>query len=125
MTTTTKQRERIRQHGLNLLEIFKAAPQVDPLDLCKKLRRLEFQGHALAERVCNGEIYADDHDRAKDLILAKVDKLLNFRQSGIPVFLNTDPRGYALKIDDSYMREHKLRLATDWGGYGLIAPDIT
>lgn len=50
----------------------------------------------------------------------------------VPVFINLDPRGYALKIQDSWMREqrnnsataYKAALAQDWGGYGLIAPEI-
>lgn len=47
----------------------------------------------------------------------------------IPVFINLDPRGYALKIDDEWMRANQGKwgddnLTTDWGGYGLIAPEI-
>lgn len=40
------------------------------------------------------------------------------------VFVNLDPRGYALKIDDEYMRAHNLKLHTDMGGYGILAPEI-
>ncbi len=42
----------------------------------------------------------------------------------IPVFINRDPRGYALKINDEWMRANNAKLETDWGGYGLIAPEI-
>lgn len=47
----------------------------------------------------------------------------------IPVFVNLDPRGYSLKIDDQWMRANQGKwnddnLTTDWGGYGIIAPEI-
>jgi hypothetical protein len=42
----------------------------------------------------------------------------------VPVFLNRDPRGYALKIDDEWMRSQAHPLHRDWGGYGIIAPEI-
>lgn len=52
----------------------------------------------------------------------------------VPVFLNRDPRGYALKIDDQWIRDRATRISTngetyplhtDWGGYGIIAPDLS
>lgn len=42
----------------------------------------------------------------------------------VPVFINLDPRGYALKIDDEWMRRKDAKLHTDMGGYGIIAPEI-
>jgi hypothetical protein len=42
----------------------------------------------------------------------------------VPVFVNLDPRGYALKIDEAWMRKHNPALSRDWGGYGLLAPEI-
>lgn len=47
------------------------------------------------------------------------------RKPLVPVFLNGDPRGYALKIEDNWMRARpELRLHSDWGGYGILAPEI-
>ncbi len=46
------------------------------------------------------------------------------RPKTVAVFLNRDPRGYALKINDEEVRARSLDIATDWGGYGLIAPDL-
>ena len=40
------------------------------------------------------------------------------------IFVNGDCRGYALKIDDKYIRENNIKLHCDWGGYGIIAPDF-
>ena len=42
-----------------------------------------------------------------------------------PLFVNGDARGYALKIMDSYVMERRLDIYKDWGGYGIIAPDLT
>ncbi len=47
------------------------------------------------------------------------------RKPLVPVFFNGDPRGYTLKIRDEYAREHQLKIHRDWGGYGIIAPDLS
>lgn len=54
------------------------------------------------------------------------------RKPLVPVFVNLDPRGYALKIDDEWVRDqradhrtaYKAAIHQDWGGYGIIAPEI-
>ncbi len=173
MTTTSKQdmRARIQRHGEQLLAIFPRATERDPVNLCRKLRRLESHGARVALRLCNGPEYAEgDVESIINELLARVNKLLgnhsrthNCRcghewissiarshitanisgeptpycpmcgkravQSSpaisVPVFINRDPRGYALKIDDHYMREHDAALHQDWGGYGIIAPDLS
>ena len=53
-----------------------------------------------------------------------IDKALNFKAQGIPVFINGDPRGYALKIKEEYVRKHNLKIYRDFGGYGIIAPEF-
>ena len=46
------------------------------------------------------------------------------RKPLVPVFVNRDPRGYALKIEDEYVRANGLQIHRDWGGYGILAPEI-
>ena len=124
---TTKQREAIIRHGNNLLGIFPDARENDPLVLCKKLRRLESEGAALGLRLCNGPDYPEDEaDILEGRIMDKTRGLLfgNKRLDNVPIFLNLDPRGYALKIEDGWMREHNATLHRDMGGYGIIAPEI-
>ncbi len=124
---TDTQWERIEAHGRNLLALFPQAEEQDPMALCKRLRRLERKGAALASRQCDESTYLADEEweAAKDAILAKVDELLDFTAAGVPVFFNTDPRGYALKVREEYMRARPgLALHRDWGGYGIIAPEI-
>ena len=43
----------------------------------------------------------------------------------VPIFLNLDARGYSLKIDCEWMRANRNRLYRDWGGYGILAPDLS
>jgi hypothetical protein len=50
-----------------------------------------------------------------------------FPDLAIDLYINTDPRGYALKINDEVMRSGKydvVGLDRDWGGYGLLSPQI-
>ena len=121
-----KTKAAVIRHGENLLKVFPHASERDPVELCRKLRRLESRGAALGLRMCNGPEYPEgEEDKITVNILAKVDTLLNFKASGVPVFVNRDPRGYALKIDDKWLQEHKPALYSDWGGYGIVAPDLT
>lgn len=116
--------ERIRKHGKSLLAAFPDAVEEDPDRLCRALRRIEVKIHAMAEQVCNGTADYDAWERASDAALAKVRGIL--RPSGAlsdALEINGDPRGYALKISDSAVRN--LRIHRDWGGYGILAPDLS
>ncbi len=128
---TTKQESAIAKHGRKLLAIFPNAKEQDPVKLCKKLRRLEAKGAAIALRLCTGpEFDSPEHvDELTESVLGEVDFLLDndfvkCSPKRVPIFVNRDPRGYALKIDDTYIREHNLDIERDWGGYGLLAPEI-
>lgn len=164
----TETMQAVIEHGENLLKIFPKAKEKDPVKLCRKLRRLEREGHAAGIRYCNGPDFAEGElDRITANILERVNSLLGntFRDQfntgmpcscrhgqertncarcegtgqiidfkrfhdgtewkPVPVFINLDARGYALKIKDEYMLEHGLNLHRDWGGYGIIAPDLT
>jgi len=130
---------RIAEHGRRLLAIFPNATEQDPVKLCKKLRHFEAEGQAIGVRLCNGPEWIDKYghadpagaDRECTLVLRKVYKLLTgsflagHDGRSVPIFLNRDPRGYALKIRDDWMRANNVQLERDWGGYGIIAPEIT
>ncbi len=127
---TTKQEAAIRQHGELLLAIFPEAAERDPVTLCKKLRTLEGKAARIALRFCNGPEfdYPDQADRKIDGILDRVHQLLGLSDvPHAPIFVNRDPRGYALKVHSEWMdaaRGAWCRLPKDWGGYGIIAPEI-
>ena len=135
--------EAITRHGETLLRAFPNATEKNPVALCKKLRRIET---AVARPIldnCNGDngVTVEQLDAICHKALARVEKLL-FADgviSGEPanricgLFVNRDPRGHALKLDDAWSRNfndnqymHKLpALHTDMGGYGIIAPNLT
>ena len=122
MKPTKKERmyQRIQKHGEQLNAIFKTA--YEPVELRKKLRRIELHQRGAGVDYCNGVINSDQFIEIETRTLTKLYKLLG---NSVPVMINGDPRGYALKIDDSIVRERKLDIMTDWGGYGLLAPDLT
>lgn len=132
-----KTRQAIIRHGQALLAAFPNATELDPLALCKKLRRIEHSAAQIGLRLSNGPEWAyDEADKAKDAIRTRLWKLLNWTsEQAQHFFVNCDPRGLALKMEDDWTRSHnaqlrasdtpEFQLQTDWGGYGLIAPDLT
>lgn len=122
MTTTQKQAmyQQIEQHGNNLNAIFNTG--IEPVKLCKSLRRIEAKAHKIAIDWCNGDIDADVADGMARKIIKQAQKILGDKY---PVKFNGDCRGYTLKISDKVMRGNNLHLYTDMGGYGIICPDFT
>lgn len=128
MTATAKRHamyERIQRHGQNLLAIFPNATERDPVKLCKRLRQIEAKAKRANVRLCSDPEYTRGaFDAAHAIARGKTIALLG-GFGDVSMFVNGDPRGYALKIDDGWMRENRPALHTDWGGYGIIAPDLT
>lgn len=119
-TTTIRSMER---HGKNLANIF-GRQDLDPIELYKQVRRIEQRAHRMAEDYCNGVYSSEDWEKETDRLLGKLDKILGFRTREVPVFVNGDPRGYALKIREKFTQEKLVgKIATDFGGYGILAPD--
>jgi len=116
--------QQIENHGKNLNMVF--GLNEDPVKLAKKLHSIEVKAHKLAEDYCNGEngVTTDNWEEKSDAILDKLDKVIGFKKLNIPVFVNGDARGYALKINDKYVSAHDLKLHKDWGGYGILSPEF-
>ena len=121
----TRMYEQIRKHGEALERIFKTG--MEPVKLSKLVLRVERVAHQLAEDYCNGKdgIHSENIDIYTETILKRLDRLINWHGVGVPVFINLDARGYALKIDSEYVQEHNLDIYKDWGGYGILAPDFS
>ncbi len=113
-------------------------PKPAGLLLWRRLRRVETRAHNAATAQCNGEAYQgepyrteEEHDAFIATIRADVGRILG----GVPAgfFVNQDPRGYALKIrtprSDPKRSPDEVTecpgLESDWGGYGILAADIT
>lgn len=115
---------RERRHGLALQKIFPATKGMDPEELVASLAKVEKAAHKLAEDECNRPLPDGYVERRSAEILGWLDSILAFKAAKVPVFLNGDPRGYALKIQDGYVRARKLDIERDWGGYGILAPEF-
>ena len=98
--------------------------------MMKRLCVIEKRLHGWAEEACSigsSEEQQKRRERKEEELLDEVKVMLPLAASAI--FSNGDPRGWALKIDDNFMRQWESRkpdnprLARDWGGYGLISPD--
>ena len=95
----------------------------------KKAREIPYDVIPSIRTYVDERMKEEDWNTEVDNILTKLSVLwmsfgrkLPFKK--IPVFVNGDPRGYALKIDDSYVKKFNLKIERDWGGYGIIAPDF-
>lgn len=97
----------------------------------KRLATIEKSLHQYAERECC-EAISDKVQRRMD---ARREAWLVEVRAMLPlvadhIFANGDPRGWALKLSDEFMRgQYGLdpdspinRLQRDWGGYGLLCP---
>lgn len=104
----------IEKHGKEIIKYFNLKDQ-NPLDISKKLFSLERKMHRACEAYCNGTISEGELDIVEVNILSKVKGVLGSLHG---IFINHDPRGYALKLNISnfYMK--------DFGGYGILAPNF-
>ena len=117
--------KRIKKHGEHLGIIFPERSIHEPVKLCKTLRKLERRAAAVALALCNGGVEQAVADEAFQAIEHEVNAVLGFARSDVPVFVNRDPRGYALKIESEWVHDNAPRLHHDWGGYGILAPDFS
>jgi hypothetical protein len=126
----------IEKHGANLNAIFETG--IENTTLCRKLFRLERKANRATTCLCNTntlhlmelnrftgydveQATEEKQEKFFEDILNEVDKILSFRSKGVEVFINYDPRGYAFKIKNA----KGMQICTDWGGYGIIAPDFS
>jgi len=124
LTKKQERDERILRNGFRLQRTFNVT-NLGPLALTKAVHRIETAMHRVAEDYCNGIITEEQSDKKEQSAIKRLDALLNFKAQGIPVFINADTRGYALKISDAWMIGHpECDLERDWGGYGILAPEI-
>ena len=119
------------KQGDALRALFPKASEYAGYALYVAVRKLEVEAHRVAEDYCNRPLPADYVDRKHESILARLDRILGFKDQKIPIFCNSDPRGYALKISDAWMAQkwppsssERAPIHTDWGGYGILAPDF-
>ena len=133
-----KMYQKILKHGNELNAIFNTG--LEPVVLSKKLKRLEAKASKAATCLCNTntlhlmelnrwtgydvqQATEDEVDAYFEKIEKSVIGILGDKAMQCLV-INFDPRGYALKISDKYIRDNNLSIYQDWGGYGILAPDF-
>ena len=132
-----KMNENIQKHGENLNAIFNTG--LDPIQLCKKLHRIEKKAHHATTCLCNTntlnlmelnkytgydvkQATEAEQDNFFEGIKKQVVKILG-KEAEKQFFINFDPRGYALKLKPEFCEGKKIY--KDFGGYGILSPDFT
>lgn len=92
----------------------------------RTLTRLDRKAHVYNEQWCNGDITEEIYEDAITIITTGVERVFGGKLPDGFV-LNRDPRGYALKLDDTYIRNAEgpvKDIFRDFGGYGILAPEF-
>ena len=114
---------KIEQHAEHLASVFPSATK-SGVELCKALFRLENKMHNMATDSCNGIINDTVYDKAEAAALRQVNNLL--KPGTIKIFVNGDPRGFALKINyEQSVEMRDIPFYRDFGGYMIIAPKFS
>jgi hypothetical protein len=136
MTKRESMYEKIEKHGKALIKFF-GLPNQDPVKLSKMLFRIERKAHHAATCLCNTntlnlielnqytgydveQATEEEQDAFFDGLRKMIEKYIGAENMD-KVFINHDPRGYALKIKPEFADGFPEK---DWGGNGIIAPDF-
>lgn len=136
MTKRERRQAQLERHYSALVRLAEACglKKADGKKLSVALLKIEREAHKTAEWYCNGKddfgnpYGSEDFDGACQDYKLRVKNLFGGK---LPMgfFVNGDPRGCALKIgnETEKLRDliEKTGLQRDWGGYGLLAPEIT
>ena len=82
----------------------------------------ERQAHKKALDHCNGYLDGYKYEAWKDRFVKKLAAKLGLDKMPEGFFVNSDPRGYSLKMQAGTFPDG---LIADWGGYGILAPDFS
>lgn len=126
MNKKERKQAQLERHyqALTKLAALCGVDNVNGKKLSNKLRKIEAEISRHILDYSNGD--RNNINTELDLTKNQVQSLFNNKLQGF--FINTDPRGYALKIKSNYqdiLRNSGINLQSDWGGYGLLAPEIT
>lgn len=132
-TTSLNKRERKAQQLLThyatceRLAHYLGMTEADGKKISVALWKAERLGTTRAEQMCSDSVYCDGSQQLdKKAVLEMVRKAVGALPPGF--FVNSDPRGYALKIDNETPEGlaiiKTVGLHTDMGGYGILSPEI-
>jgi len=139
MKTTTQDhvhRQRTAHHSA-LERLYTGRKLQSGLQIWRQLRKIECLASQGATAYCNGgnftcylgksrmlfsfQVDENAWDSFSRMIKSRVEKCLGTLPDGF--FVNGDPRGYALKLDNDKVTIPE-GMHTDWGRYGILAPEI-
>lgn len=134
MTKKERRQAQLERHYEALARLAKECGiKAEGKKLSVALLKIERQAHQAAENYCNGkDVFGNsfgemEWDRAEKDTYGAVQGLFDGKLKWF--FVNGDPRGCALKIynetEAGRALIEKTGLQRDWGGYGLLAPEIT
>lgn len=128
MTKVEQRKQALLKHygSLEKLASLCGIPNPDGKKLSLKLFKIEQEMNKAAVDYCNGEMHHVTYKLKQDINLQRVETLFNNNLKGF--FINSDPRGYSLKIQDDIFRaeyREQTGLTSDWGGYGILSPDLS
>ena len=128
---TTRAQKRLNQ-VINIAELFGgfAKEDTDPKTIAKSWAIFEGKLNRLAITMCNDSKNAEqaekDFNDLKIRLQCKLPKLFKNSEAFEKAFIvNSDPRGYALKLDRRNLPEnwYVLGLYNDWGGDIILSPE--
>jgi len=112
------ERARVAHHEA-LRAMMPAGSTMTGKEVWRKLRRLECKASAMATKVCNEPTDENEVEQCYAQVEAAVAKIFGRKLPGF--FINRDPRGYALKLEEKSV---PFELHRDLGGYQILAPII-
>jgi len=95
----------------------------NPYEVYDILHRAEKEANRKACDYCNGLIDSEAFNKWEEKLIPRLQKKLGVEKMPDGFFVNSDPRGYALKMRENSFQ--KGDLWTDFGGYGILAPDFS
>lgn len=116
------QRRRVNHHRALESLAYQVNCETPGLALWRQLRRIESWLSIYSVKYCNGDIDTGKWEAIKDQAQNRLSRVFGGR---IPdgIFINGDPRGYALKLDNEKVQLPE-GMEKDWGGYGILAAEI-
>lgn len=94
---------------------------INPYATFEILLRAEREAHRQTIKECNESISDEESEKWREKFLARLTKRLGVAKMPDGFFINYDPRGYALKMKEKTFPQG---LWTDFGGYGILAPEF-
>jgi hypothetical protein len=116
----------LKRHILALCELYKELTgneldYFEGIKISKKLRGLEAKISKISLDYCNG-VYNNYEEIAPKLNKYEADIKNLFDTDKNFIYINLDPRGFALKINEDFKTD--ANFFTDWGRYKLLAPEL-